>query len=127
MKAVKKYEDGGDLPLNKLHLKKIRKRAAEALKRGDKEKAAKLTARADKKEARQKKWKDRVDGFVAKQEAVEAKHRRSGADTSSIDQMIRDLDRFVSEKQNRPVPPRGTTVATKSKSRSTTKARATKS
>ena len=70
MKAVKKYEDGGDLPLNKLHLKKIRERAEKALKRGDKEKASKLTARADKKEARQKKWKGKVDGFVAKQQVV---------------------------------------------------------
>jgi hypothetical protein len=104
MKAVKKYEDGGDLPLNKIHLAKIKNKSEEAYKRGDKEKGDKLSDRASKKEARQKKWKDRVDGFVAQQQEVEKKHNKAGTDTSSIDQMIRDLDKFVSEKQRqRPV------------------------
>lgn len=127
MKAVKKYDEGGDLPLNKIHLAKIKKKAKEAYDRGDKEKGDKLTDRAKKKEARQKKWKGKVDNFVAKQEAVEKKHNRAGSDTSSIDKMINDLDRFVSEKQRQTTTPATTRKQATSKSKSATKARATKS
>lgn len=126
MKAVKKYEDGGDLPLNKIHLAKIKKKAEEAYKRGDKEKGDKLSNRASKKEARQKKWKDRVDGFVAKQQEVEKKHNKAGTDTSSIDQMIRDLDKFVSEKQRQTPTTSGPRAKSQPKSKTTVKTQATR-
>jgi hypothetical protein len=128
MKAIKKYDEGGDLPLNKIHLAKIKKKAKEAYDRGDKEKGDKLTARAEKKEARQKKWKDRIDRFVAHQEEMERKHERMNrGEMGSLEKMIEDLDRFVSEKQRQTTTPATTRKQATSKSKSATKARATKS
>lgn len=98
MKPMKKYDNGGDIPLNKKHLKLIRKRAKKAYMLGDKEKGDKLTARADKKEARQKKWHDRVERFIANQQAAEAKHAAMkarnpfGSMDAAMDEMERKLD-----------------------------------
>lgn len=126
MKAVKKYDGGGDLPLNKIHLAKIKKKAVEAYKRGDEEKGDKLSNRAAKKEARQKKWKDRVDGYVAQQQEVEKKHNKAGVDTSSIDQMLRDLDKFVSENQRQKPVATSPRAKSQPKSKTTVKAQVSK-
>ena len=99
MKPIRKYDNGGDIPLNKKHLEFIRKRAKKAFDEGDTEKGNKLTRRADKKEARQKRMHDRVERFIANQQAAEAKHaameaRRGGFRSmdAAMDEMERKLD-----------------------------------
>ena len=95
MRPIKKYDDGGDIPLNKKHLKLIRKKAKKAYMLGDKEKGDKLTARADKKEARQKKWYDRVERFIANQQAAEAKAeaRKARNPFASMDAAMDEIER----------------------------------
>ena len=98
MKPMKKYDNGGDIPLNKKHLEFIRKRAKKAFDEGDTEKGNKLTRRADKKEARQKRMHDRVERFIAKQQAADAKHAAMkarnpfGSMDAAMDEIERKLD-----------------------------------
>jgi len=110
MKAVKKYDEGGDMPLNQKRLRAIQRKAEKAFESGDIEKARELSAKADKIAKRQKKWKDGIDRYVAEQDrrsALNAKERARSSRTfgsmdSLMDKMHREQLAWTSTGGNRP-------------------------
>jgi hypothetical protein len=92
MKPIKKYDEGGELPLNRKRVESIKRRAEKAFEAGDMEAAKKLAAKADKIEKRLDARSKRVADFVAEQQRREVEHAKARAGTASgMDQLLKDL------------------------------------
>jgi len=92
MKPIKKYDEGGELPLNRKRVESIKRRAEKAFEAGDMEAAKKLAAKADKIEKRLDARSKRVADFVAEQQRREVEHAKARAGTGSgMDQLLKDL------------------------------------
>ena len=89
MKAVKKYNEGGDMPLNQKRLRAIQRKAEKAFESGDIEKARELSAKADKIAKRQKKWKDGIERFDEQQKKAAAKNKK--ANYGSMDELLAQM------------------------------------
>ena len=112
MKPVKKYNEGGELPLNRKRVESIKRRAEKAFEAGDMETAKELAAKADKIEKRLNARSKRVDDFVAEQERRAAANAKARARTGSgMDQLIRELkaeqDRLFRASGNVVIPKSG--------------------
>tara|TARA_R100001510_G_C7441338_1_gene70430 strand:+ start:26 stop:418 length:393 start_codon:yes stop_codon:yes gene_type:complete len=92
MKPIKKYDEGGELPLNRKRVESIKRRAEKAFEAGDMETAKELAAKADKIEKRLKARSKRIDDFAAEQERRASANAQARARTGSgMDQLFKDL------------------------------------
>ena len=92
MKPVKKYNEGGELPLNRKRVESIKRRAEKAFEAGDMEAAKELAAKADKIEKRLNARSKRIDDFAAEQERRAAENAKARARAGSgMDQLFKDL------------------------------------
>jgi phage shock protein A len=92
MKPIKKYNEGGELPLNRKRVESIKRRAEKAFEAGDMEAAKRLAAKADKIEKRLDARSKRVADFVAEQQRREVEHAKARSKTGSgMDQLLKDL------------------------------------
>ena len=92
MKPVKKYNEGGELPLNRKRVESIKRRAEKAFEAGDMGTAKELAAKADKIEKRLNARSKRIDDFAAEQERRAAENAKARARAGSgMDQLFKDL------------------------------------
>ena len=92
IRPIKKYDDGGELPLNRKRVESIKRRAEKAFEAGDMEAAKELAAKADKIGKRLDARSKRIDDFAAEQQRREAANAKARARTGSgMDQLFKEL------------------------------------
>ena len=126
MKPIKKYDDGGELPLNRKRVESIKRRAEKAFEAGDMEAAKELAAKADKIEKRLNARSKRIDDFVAEQERRAAANAQARARTGSgMDQLFKDLraeqDRQLRASGNVVIPKSGSGSSSSGKRQGSTR------
>ena len=126
MNPIKKYNEGGELPLNRKRVESIKRRAEKAFEAGDMEAANSLAAKADKIEKRLDARSKRVADFTAEQQRREVANAKARARTGSgVDQLFRDLkaeqDRQLRASGNVVIPKSGSGSSSSGKYQSSTR------